>query len=279
MTKTRQATLMLTTLLLTALTVLAVGALLQRSFIYYQRRYPAAAVQSALGRGVTVIEFQTSQGKQAAFLYRRVASENPPRRLWLMFGGNAMLALDWLDLVREFPDRSTGFLFVEYPGYGRCEGSPNPAHILESSEQAFHALQERTHWSFDPESIGVVGWSLGAAAAVQFADKQSVGQLILVAPFTTMGDMVKKVIGLPPGPLLFHPFDNVGALRRILAREPAPKVTIVHGRADTLVPISMGRALAMLDPDRIRFLEIPVAGHNDVFYQAQSLIFAEMASR
>jgi uncharacterized protein len=279
MTKTRQATLMLTTLLLTALTVFAVGALLQRSFIYYQRRYPAAVVQSVLSRGVTVIEFRTSQGKQAAFLYRRVASHHPPRRLWLMFGGNAMLALDWLDLVREFPDRSAGFLFVEYPGYGSCQGSPNPTHILETSQGAFHALQGRMHWSFDPESTGVVGWSLGAAAAVQFADKQSVEQVILIAPFTTMSDMVKKVTGLPPGPLLFHRFDNVRALRRILDQTPTPKVTIVHGRTDTLVPISMGRALAMLDPDRIRFVEIPAADHNDVFYQAQSLIFADMASR
>jgi pimeloyl-ACP methyl ester carboxylesterase len=195
-----------------------------------------------------------------------------------MFGGNAMLALDWLDFMREFPDRSAGFLFVEYPGYGSCEGSPNPARILETSEKAFHALQDRKHWSFGPESIGVVGWSRGAAAAVQFADKQPVGQVILVAPFTTMSDMVKRYIGLPPGPLLFHPFDNVGALRRILVRKPAPKVTIVHGRADTLVPISMGRTLAMLDPQHIRFVEISSAGHNNVFYQAQSLVFADMAS-
>jgi hypothetical protein len=137
MTKTRHATLMLTTLLLAALTVFAVGALLQRSFIYYPRRYPTAVVQSALSRGVTVIEFQTSQGKQAAFLYRKVASDHPPRRLWLTFGGNAMVALDWLDLVREFPDRSAGFLFIDYPGYGSCEGSPNPTHILETSRGAF----------------------------------------------------------------------------------------------------------------------------------------------
>jgi len=91
--------------------------------------------------------------------------------------------------------------------------------------------------------------------------------------------MVKKVIGLPTGPRLFHRFDNVRALRRVLDRTPTPQVTIVHGRTDTLVPISMGRALTMLDPDRIRFVEIPAVGHNDVFYEARSLIFADMASR
>ena len=95
MTKTRQATLMLTTLLLTALAVFAAGALLQRSFIYYQRRYPASVVQSVLSRGITVIEFQTSQGKQAAFLYRRVASEHPPRRLWLMCVAGRLKTSQW----------------------------------------------------------------------------------------------------------------------------------------------------------------------------------------
>jgi pimeloyl-ACP methyl ester carboxylesterase len=270
--------LMLAAIVLTLLTVFAVNVLLQRSFIYYRRKYPQDVVQRALGRRVAVIEFQTSQGKQAAFLDSRNLSDSPPRRLWLMFGGNAMLALEWLDLLREFPDPSAGFLFVDYPGYGVCEGRPNPAHILESAEKAFHALQDRTHWNLGQESLGVVGWSLGAAAALQFADKQPVGQLILVAPFTTMSDLVKHVLGVPPGPLLMHRFDNVGALRRILARKPAPKVTIVHGRADTLVPITMGRALARLDPQRIRFVEIPAAGHNDVFYRAQPVVFADMAS-
>lgn len=189
-----------------------------------------------------------------------------------------MLALDWLDLLRDFPDRSAGFLLVDYPGYGTCEGSPNPARILESAEAAFHAVQDRTHWSVAPESLGVVGWSLGAAAALQFADHRPVGRVILVAPFTTMDAMAKQVLGFSPGPLLRHRFDNAGTLRRLLARKPASRVTIVHGRADRVVPVTMGRALSRLDPQRIRYVEIAAAGHSDVFARAQAVIFMDMAS-
>lgn len=267
---------MLPAILLALLVGFAASAFFQRLLIYYPRRYSESAIQSALDLGVLVINFRTSRGEHAAFFYRGSAIDSPPSRLWIMFGGNAMLALDWLDFLREFPDASTGFLLVDYPGYGSCEGSPTPAHILETSEKAFHAMQDQAYWTFHPESVGLLGWSLGAAAALQFAARYPVGQLILVSPFTTMNDMAEKLIGFNPGLLMLHRFDNVQALRRILAGKPRPKVTIVHGRADTLVPISMGRALAQLDPRQIRFIEIPHADHNDVFSAAQALVFADM---
>jgi uncharacterized protein len=271
--------LMLTTILLALLVAFAAAStFFQRLFIYYPRRYPKGAMQRALSQGILVINFRTSQGKHAAFFYRGSALDSHPSRLWIMFGGNAMLALDWLDFLRKFPDALAGFLLVDYPGYGNCEGRSNPVRILETSENALHAMLAQTHWTFGPESIGILWWSLGAAAALQFAAKYPAGQLILVSPFTTMNDMVKKFIGFNPGPFVLHRFDNVQALRRILAGKPRPKVTIVHGRADTLVPTSMGRALAQLDPGKIRFVEIPDADHNDVFSAAQALVFADMVT-
>lgn len=268
---------MMTTTVLALLVVFAASILFQRHFMYYPRRYSRSAIETALGLGVLGINFRSSQGKQTAFFYRGVATNSPPSRLWIMFGGNAMLALDWLDFLRGFPDVSAGFLLVDYPGYGISAGSPNPARILEASENAFHALQDHKFWTFGRGSIGILGYSLGAAAASQLAAKYPVDRLILVSPFTTMNALVKRFIGFDPGPLVLHRYDNVKALRAILAGKPSPKVTILHGRADTLVPIKMGRALAQLDPQQIRFVEIPGADHNEVFSTAQAVVFAEMA--
>jgi hypothetical protein len=56
--------------------------------------------------------------------------ETIPHNVWIVFGGNGAAALDWIDLVRDFPDPCTGFLFVDYPGYGICEGKTNPRQRL-----------------------------------------------------------------------------------------------------------------------------------------------------
>jgi len=267
---------MLATILLALLAVVTIAAVLQRIFIYYPRKYSESAIRTAVNLGVSIVYFRTSEGTQAAFFYPTTACY--PSRLWILFGGNAMLALDWLDLLGEFPDRSTGFLLVDYPGYGLCSGRPTPARILETSEKAFRALQDQNGWNFGPESIGILGCSLGAAAGLQFAAQHPVARLILVSPFTTMNEIFKRFIGFNPGPLVLHRFDNVRALRRILAQEPAPKVTILHGRADTLIPVSMGQALANVDPGQIRFVQIPDADHNDVLAVARQTMFADMVT-
>jgi len=267
---------MLATILLALLAVAIVPVVFQRVFIYYPRKYSEGAIRTAFNSGVSVVYFRASGAKQAAFFYRTTASY--PSRLWILFGGNAMLALDWLDLLGEFPDRSTGFLLVDYPGYGLCSGRPTPARILETSEKAFRALQDQNGWNFGRESVGILGCSLGAAAGLQFAAQHPVARLILVSPFTTMNEIFKRFIGFNPGPLVLHRFDNIKALRRILAQEPAPKVTILHGRADTLIPVSMGQALAKVDPGQIRFVQIPDASHNDVLAVARSTVFADMVA-
>ena len=94
---------MVATILLALLALATVPVLFQRVFIYYPRKYSAGAIRIALNLGVLVVYFRAFGAKQAAFFYRTTACY--PSRLWILFGGNAMLALDWLDLLGEFPDR------------------------------------------------------------------------------------------------------------------------------------------------------------------------------
>jgi pimeloyl-ACP methyl ester carboxylesterase len=254
-------------LLLVGLVSLVV--LFQDRFIYFPLRYSPAELEEAKTIGVQELRFRTSQGNQAAFFWRNEDSETTPQNVWLVFGGNGDVALGWIGLVRDFPGPGTGFLLIDYPGYGICEGRPNPQSILENSERALQALLEQKRWKLGANALCVLGHSLGGAAALQFAAKHVVRKILVISTFTTMDDMVRAQICISLGRLLRHRFDNMTSLRAILSQNQVPEINIFHGEADEVIPMKMGRTLAQLDPSRIKFVEIPGARHNDVVQMAR----------
>ena len=237
----------------------------QHRFIYFPARYSTAQLKEARRAFVQEIRFRTSRGNQVAFFWRNGHSDIAPKNVWLLFGGNGDLALSWMSLIREFPHSESGYLLIDYPGYGICQGRPNPCAILENSERALQTLLEKKSWKLGGERLCVLGHSLGGAAALQFAARNHVGKIILASTFTTMDDMVRTQIHIRLGPLLRHRFDNVVSLKTILSQDEIPEIWIFHGEKDDIVPLKMGRSLAQLDMRRIKFLEIPGASHNDIF--------------
>jgi uncharacterized protein len=264
------------TILLAALVLAGLAILLQRRFFYFPRRYSAAEIEAAEKEGAIVLGYNTSQGRQTAFLCGTPPSGTLLSRLWIVFGGNAMTALDWIEILQDCPLEAAGFLLVDYPGYGLCAGNPGADSILENAIGAYQALSENKRWIIRRPRLGVLGWSIGAAAALQFAEKFPVQDLVLIAPFTTMEDMVKRFTGIRPGMLLLDRFDNVEALRRVCAQTPPPAATIVHGEKDVLIPVSMGRSLAQTVPNLTEFHSIPEASHTSVFWDAKELIYAKL---
>jgi pimeloyl-ACP methyl ester carboxylesterase len=263
-------------ILLAVLILVALLILLQRRFFYFPRRYSAGEIEAAEKQGAIVLGYDTSQGRQTAFLYGTPPSGTLLSRLWIVFGGNAMTALDWIEILGQCQLEAGGFLLVDYPGYGLCAGNPGTDSILENAIGAYQVLIENKRWIIRRPRLGVLGWSIGAAAGLQFAEKFPVQDLVLISPFTTMEDMVKQFTGIRPGMLLLDRFDNVGALNRVCAQTPAPAVTIVHGEKDALIPVNMGRSLAQNRPDPIEFHSILGASHNGVFRDAKELIYAKL---
>jgi pimeloyl-ACP methyl ester carboxylesterase len=262
--------------LLAGCALVTVLLLFQSRFIYFPLRYSTAQLLKAKSIGTQEIRFRTSQGIQTAFFWRTENSATAPKNLWLVFGGNGDLALTWLDLVGAFPSPSTGFLLVDYPGYGICQGKPNPRTIFENSEGALQTLLQQKSWTAQADALSVLGHSLGGAVALQFAGRHSVRKIVVVSTFTTMDEMVQKQIGITLGPLLRHRFDNMTSLATILSQNRVPEIAILHGQSDDIVPLRMGAALAQLNPSRIKFAAIPEAGHNNIIQRALPLILQTM---
>jgi uncharacterized protein len=242
-----------------------VVVLFQHRFIYFPWRYATVQLEDARTAGVEEVKFRTSQGNQTAFFWLNETSDKAPQNVWLLFGGNGDVALSWIPLIRDSPDPDSGYLLIDYPGYGICEGKPNPETILENSEGALRTLRQEKAWKRDGVTLCVLGHSLGGAAALQFAAKNPVHKILLISTFTTMDDMVRAQIRIPLGFFLRHRFDNIASLKTILSQKRIPEICIFHGQADEIVPPKMGRALSQLDPVRIKFCEISGARHNDIF--------------
>jgi len=245
-------------LLFAGLTILLLRG--QPRMIYHPRPYGAA--EPSPSAGVLTVEFTTSQGRQTAF-YLPPKSGAEAKDLWLLIGGNGSLALEWLDFLRDFPDPQTGFLLLDYPGYGRCQGKPSPTTILESAEAALATLAAQV--GMEPvtarDRLKVMGHSMGSAAALLYAGRHPVRRLVLISPFTSLKDMAALIVGPLLSHTLLHDYDNRARLREVLAREPAVPVTIIHGNYDKVVPVAMGRELARISP-RIDYLEIERGDHN-----------------
>jgi pimeloyl-ACP methyl ester carboxylesterase len=169
----------------------------------------------------------------------------PPLRVWLAYGGNAALAMDWLAFAAEYmsstrrtsPPGPVSFFLVDYPGYGRNKGAPTPDGILQETDLALEALEHKMRVYFQSSKqsdcyplsknnffqISMVGHSLGCAAALQYgamtggSRARHVDKYVLVSPFTSMLEMTKQVVGPLPFVkyILRHDFDNVEKLGKV----------------------------------------------------------------
>ena len=259
--------------LIAAVAVVGILLFFQDRLLWHPRFYEPGTVES-FPRSLDALSFRTSEGNETAF-YAPPRDHRPfPSALWVLFAGNGSLALDWVDLAASDSDPGRGFLFVDYPGYGRCEGKPSPGTIALNVDGAMTALARKLGQP-GPEALcktlaargilGVMGHSMGTGAALDFAARTpEVSRIVLVSPFTSLRAMARRTVGWPLCWLVRGNFDNLGRLDELSRRAARPRVLILHGDRDTLIPLEMGRALAAAHPDFVRFESVPGAGHDDI---------------
>ena len=248
---------------------------LQGYLIYHPRPY-APVVLAALPPHLVEIAYDTVQGPQVAFYLPHDSPTPAPEALWVLFHGNGSLALEWLEYLPPGLKTHTGFLLIDYPGYGKCTGRSSRDAIIASFEAALHTLQQR-YPAVRPaveRSLNVLGYSLGAAAALELATRHTTQHIVLLAPFTSMHDIASHMVVWPITALLRERFDNLQALTTLAQRPVPPAVTIVHGDADEVVPVAMGRALAQSLPAMITYHELPGATHSILERAAPLLVQA-----
>jgi uncharacterized protein len=239
-------------------------ATLQRKLIY-PRPAPARA---PAWPGAELVRIPHETLGEVLALYRPAAADSP---VWVHFHGNGEQLADTAALGVRLSARGLGFFGVEYPGYGLAPGSPSEETLYAAAIAAVDHLERKL--GVPPERIVLAGQSLGSGVAMELAHRGRGARVVLVSPFTSMGDMAARVVPwLPARWLVVDRFDSLNKADRV--RQPT---LLVHGDADTLIPIEMSRVLHQALP-RAELHVVGGAEHNDVWATGGAALLARVAT-
>jgi len=208
--------------------------------------------------------FETDAGQQIAYYIPPLEKpEKPPLKLAILYPGVESVALDWLKFIRLEDDKNAGYLLIDYPGRGFSEGFMNPGKFYEISESALTALAEHFQLQKIDAELCLMGHSLGSGAALQFASRNKVDRIVLVAPFNTLKEAAAYnsfIIWI----FMPNQLDNRELIKSILSKPSRPLIIIFHGDKDKSLPIEMGRELKEVAPDEIILHEIKGGEHSTI---------------
>ena len=224
--------------------------LAQRSLMYFpdRARTPPAAAGFAQAQEIVL---DTADGE------RVIAWHVPPRDgkpVVLYFHGNGGALNLRVDRFRKIVAQGFGLLALSYRGYGGSSGKPTEDGLIADARAAYAFAAERC------ARIAVWGESLGTGVAVALAAEKPVERVILDAPFTSTADVAADLYWFLPVRLLMK--DQFRSDQRI-KRVSAP-VLILHGEADTIIPVVYGERLLAMIPGKKQMVRFPGGYHVDL---------------
>jgi len=265
----RPASLRAVSLWLLAASVAGCGSLaaLERRAVYHPGVAPLPATPAAAEEIVTV----TQDGLRLhGWLIRAPGGpeEAESRRLALYLHGNAGDRASRLGEAAAYAAAGCDTLLTDYRGYGGNPGVPSEAGLKGDARAWWAAALAE---GYRPQSIAVVGNSLGGGVAVALAADlcdagTPPGGMIVRSTF----DSLTKIAAhhqplLPVRWLMNDRFDSAA-----IAGQVTCPVLQSHGTADRVVPYDRGKRLHAAFPDASadgttkRWIAVEDAGHNDL---------------
>ena len=182
------------------------------------------------------VEFESKDGTALVGWY--LPREGAKRNLLLCHGNAEDVAKTSNRMGNQFRLTLDANVFVfDYRGYGKSQGSPSEAKVLEDAEAAMQWLNEKT--GTRPDEVIVLGHSLGGGPACHVASSMGAKILVLQRTFSSVADVAAdRYWFLPVRGMMRNKFESAKRLENC-------KVPVFqsHGTADRVVPYKFGRKL------------------------------------
>lgn len=236
---------------------------------------PEATIRPA--PGTEILHLTTASGDHVAAIYGRAIlpsgatdPDSSHRPTLIYFYANASAIARSIGEFDRFRRIDANVLIPDFVGYGMSSGEPSEQALYATADCAYDYLLHRP--DVDPYKIVAVGWSLGAAVAIDLCSRKPLAGLATFNAFTNLHEVAHHEFPwLPTGAMLKYQFDN----ERKIARVNCP-VFICNGVRDTLVPPMMSDRLATAAHGPVTRLRIDAADHNTIFIAATDEPFSSL---
>ncbi|MFQ5630232.1 MAG: alpha/beta hydrolase, partial [bacterium] len=232
--------------------------LLENKLVFFPSKYPDGFWQpEQFGLHPRDVFFETEDGVR---LHGWFFEKEDAIATLLLMHGNAGNLSHRVDLVERLLGALPVEIFIfDYRGYGKSAGAPTEEGVYRDADAAYKYLTQKLNRP--PEKIILHGRSLGGAVAVDLATKVSAAGLLLESTFSSGNDMAKEMFKVLP----LWWFTTIKMDSESKIRNVNMPILMLHGKNDSIVPFHLGKKLFEVAPQPKSFVEIPDAGHNDVY--------------
>jgi alpha-beta hydrolase superfamily lysophospholipase len=172
------------------------------------------------------------------------------------YHGNSGNIAHWENRTSMYTDLDYDFFIMDYRGFGKSTGT------IESEAQLFEDAQlfyDTLLTYYDEENIIIEGYSVGSGIAAEIALNNKPKQLLLLAPYYGLKDLMRHTYPILPTFLLKYPLATFERIPKIKA-----PIIIFHGDEDQVIPFDSSERLSKLLKEGDSFIPLSGCGHNAV---------------
>ncbi len=160
------------------------------------------------------------------------------------------------DMVKDFTDLNYDLFVFDYRNFGKSGGD------LESEKQLFQDAQlayDTLLTRYDQSQIIVMGYSMGTGLAAELCSHNQPKQLLLLAPYFSMIDMMQTSYPIVPTFLLNYPLETDKYIQKCTM-----PIIIFHGTNDEVIPYNSSVRLKKLVKKTDRMITLKGQIHRGV---------------
>ncbi len=185
--------------------------------------------------------------------------ENKEKPVLVFFHGNAGDISHRGYKAIHYLEKGYGVLLAEYRGFGGNSGDPSEQGFYKDARAFLKYISVEQKIPVD--QIILYGESIGTGVAVQMASEISVAGVVLEASYSSTVDVAANIyFYFPVKYLMKDQFRSVEKIQTVSA-----PLLFIHGGKDRTIPLWIGEKLFEAANDPKKFINIPEAGHNDLY--------------